>query len=97
MCAFDPALSLAQRYGPEFGLQNPSRELSVMRTDHPGGSRVATHYQQMYNGVPIMAGELIVNTNTNGDLYSMSGDLSPSSFRSHNSVHHCQHGSKFSA
>ena len=75
--SFDPAMSLVQRYGPEFGLQNPSRELSLMRTDHPGGSRVVTRYQQMYKGIPIMAGELIINTNTNGDLYSMSGDLSP--------------------
>ncbi|HUI90382.1 MAG TPA: choice-of-anchor Q domain-containing protein, partial [Anaerolineales bacterium] len=76
--SFDPAISLAQRYGSEFGLQNPGRELSVMRTDHPGGgSRVVTRYQQVYKGIPIMAGELIVNTNSNGDLYSMSGDISP--------------------
>src|SRR4030095_5855115 len=38
--------------------------------------RVTFHYQQKYQGVPVMGGELIVNTNENGDLYSMNGEVS---------------------
>ena len=33
-------------------------------------------YQQHYQGVPVMGGELIVNTDENGDLYSMNGEVS---------------------
>lgn len=74
---FDPAMSLIEHFGAEFGILNPAQELKVMRTDHPSGNRVVTHYQQMYKGLPVLAGELIVNTNTNGDLYSIGGKVSP--------------------
>jgi Zn-dependent metalloprotease len=73
----DPAMALAKRFGPEFGLKSPERELSEMRTSRPGDGRVTTHYQQTYQGIPVMGGELIVNTNENGDLYSMNGEVSP--------------------
>ncbi|HXQ36435.1 MAG TPA: hypothetical protein VN843_20650, partial [Anaerolineales bacterium] len=33
-------------------------------------------YQQNHQGIPVMGGELIVNTNANGDLYSMNGEVS---------------------
>ena len=73
----DPAMALAQRYGKEFGLKDPSRELSTLRTDHPGGGRLTVRYQQEYQGIPVMGGELVVNTDENGDLYSMNGEVSP--------------------
>ena len=57
---FDPAMSLIEHFGAEFGILNPAQELKVMRTDHPSGNRVVTHYQQMYKGLPVLAGELIV-------------------------------------
>jgi Zn-dependent metalloprotease len=34
-------------------------------------------YQQTYQGIPVLGGELIVNTNDRGDLYSMNGEVSP--------------------
>ena len=45
------------------------------------GSRV--RYQQNYQGIPVMGGELIVNTDENGDLYSMNGEVSIGSFPCH--------------
>src|SRR5918994_909816 len=74
----DPALALAKRFGPEFGLKNPERELTEMKTNRPGDGRLTVRYQQNYEGIPVMGGELIVNTNENGDLYSMNGEVSPS-------------------
>lgn len=73
----DPALALAQRYAPEFGLQNPGRDLSEMKTAQSEAGRITVRYQQEYQGIPVLGGELIVNTNAKGDLYSINGEVSP--------------------
>ncbi len=72
----NPAMALVQRFGPEFGLRNPERELTEMKTNRPGDGRLIVRYQQNHEGIPVMGGELIVNTNENGDLYSMNGEVS---------------------
>lgn len=73
----DPALALAKRFAPEFGLKDPERELSEIRSSHPNDGRVTVRYQQIYQGIPVIGGELIVNTNKDGDLYSINGEVSP--------------------
>jgi Zn-dependent metalloprotease len=73
----DPALALAKRFGSEFGLRSPERELSHMKTHRSENGRITARYQQTYQGIPVLGGELIVNTNDNGDLYSMNGEVSP--------------------
>ncbi len=72
----DSALALAKRFGPEFGLKDPERDLNEMKSDHTNDGRIITRYQQNYQGIPVMGGELIVNTNENGDLYSINGEIS---------------------
>ncbi len=72
----NPALALAKRFGSEFGLKNPERDLKEMKNSHAESERVTVRYQQNYQGIPVMGGELIVNTNENGDLYSMNGEVS---------------------
>src|SRR5687768_1513597 len=73
----DPALALAKRFAPEFGLKNPERDLTEMKANHPGDGRMSVRYQQSYEGIPVLGGELIVKTNENGDLYSINGEVSP--------------------
>ncbi|MBI5704366.1 MAG: M4 family metallopeptidase, partial [Chloroflexi bacterium] len=73
----DPARALANRFAPEFGLKNPARDLAEMNVVRSEDGRVTARYQQKYNGIPVMGGELIVNTNERGDLYSMNGEVSP--------------------
>ena len=73
----DPALALAKRFGSEFGLKDPERDLSEMKKHQSEDGRLTVRYQQKYQGIPVLAGELIVNTNENGDLYSMNGEVSP--------------------
>jgi Zn-dependent metalloprotease len=73
----DPALELAKRFAPEFGLVNAEQNLSVKKSDELESGRLRVRYQQKYQGIPVMGGELIVNTNTNGDLYSINGEVSP--------------------
>ena len=73
----NPAMALAKRFAPEFGLKDPERDLTEMKANHPGDGRMSVRYQQNYEGIPVMGGELIINTNENGDLYSMNGEVSP--------------------
>ena len=72
----DPAMALAKRFAPEFGLKDPGRELQEMSSDRADDGRITARYQQTYQGIPVMGGELIVNTNENGDLYSINGEVS---------------------
>ncbi len=73
----DPALALAMRYAPEFGLQDAGRDLSIMKSSQEEDGMRTVRFQQSHEGVPVMGGELIVNTDGSGDLYSMSGEVSP--------------------
>src|SRR5688572_3040260 len=73
----DPAMALAKRFAAEFGLKNRERDLSVKKAGEPQNGRITVRYQQNYQGIPVMGGELIVNTNENGDLFSMNGEVSP--------------------
>ena len=72
----DPALALVRRFAPEFGLNDPARNLSVKHTESLGDGRIKARYQQNYQGIPVIGGELMVNTNENGDLYSINGEVS---------------------
>ena len=72
----DPAMALAQRFGVEFGLRDPERELTEIGRRQFEDGRLTVRYQQTYAGVPVMGGELIVRTNGEGDLYSMNGEVS---------------------
>jgi len=58
------------------GLQQPSREL-VKTVDRQHDGRSTTRYQQKYEGIPILGGELIVNLDRRGALLSISGEVSP--------------------
>ena len=68
----DPGRALVNRFASEFGIKNPGRDLSEMKRDRPGDGRVTVRYQQTYQGIPVMGGELIVNTNENGDVSARS-------------------------
>ena len=73
----DPALALAEQFAPEFGLQDPAGNLSELAKEQAQNGRLTVKYQQKYQGIPVMGGELIVNTNERGDLYSINGEVSP--------------------
>ena len=67
---------LVQTFAPEFGLTSPSEELTLADESQPEADRVVTKYQQVYYGVPVLGGELIVNASDQGELYSMNGEVS---------------------
>ena len=70
-------MALAEHFAPEFGLKSAAQNLKQTRVNRSNGGRKSVHYQQTYQGIPIMAGELIVNTDDQGDLYSINGEVSP--------------------
>jgi len=71
------ALSYAQEYGPLFGLVDPANELRILKTrDNPDG-RTTVRFQQVHKGVPVVAGEIMVGMDRNGNLLYMDGEISP--------------------
>lgn len=66
---------LAQ-YAPQFGVVNPAKDLRLARTSQDENGRVL-RYQQQYQGIPIVGGELVVNSDTQGQVISLNGEVSP--------------------
>ena len=70
------AQGMADAYGKEFGLRNPSQELKLLKLQKDNNGKDLVRYQQVYKGVSVIAGEMIVNMNSNGELLSISGEVS---------------------
>jgi Zn-dependent metalloprotease len=75
LVAADPAMAALSVYGPEFGLNDPAQELQAVSASTENTH--LTKYQQTYQGLPVIGGELIVNTDAQGHLLSISGEVSP--------------------
>ncbi|NIM95961.1 MAG: hypothetical protein GTO18_19860 [Anaerolineales bacterium] len=74
----DQAMIYLSYFAELIGLNNPSRELVVLsenQADEDG--RGSLRYQQYYKGIPVLAGEIIVNLDSMGNLLSISGEISP--------------------
>ncbi len=64
------------QYADEFGLSDPGKELRLDRVDR-SESGDTVRYRQQYQGVPVMGGELLVNTDADGSVLSLNGEVSP--------------------
>ena len=77
-----PATALAasraflDRHAALFGVPRPGRDLAVSEVSRTGG-RTFVRFQQEYRGLPVVAGELIVQVARNGDIISVNGEASP--------------------
>ncbi|MEW6028397.1 MAG: M4 family metallopeptidase [Chloroflexota bacterium] len=70
--------AILQAYAAEFGIQDPVEELTVSRQSvSPMTENQSVRYQQVYQGVPILGGELVLNMTAAGELLSLSGEVSP--------------------
>jgi bacillolysin len=71
------ATSFLSVYGRLFGLVDPIRELKLNRVrDLPEG-RSVVKFNQVHNGIPVIAGEMIVNMDRVKNIKSISGEISP--------------------
>jgi len=78
LLAEDRSLLYLDYFSDLLGLSSPSKELLVTHQSALQSSRGdSVRYQQTYQGIPILAGELIVNIDTRGGLLSISGEISP--------------------
>jgi bacillolysin len=75
--AQESALGYAAQLGPLFGLSDPAKELQVSRAQSGAAKGSVVRLQQVYDGVPVIAGELIVNLDGAGGLRSINGEVSP--------------------
>ena len=64
-------------YGGLFGLRNQAQELTIMREKAADRGRAFVRFQQVYQGVPIFGGELIVQTDAARNIISASGEILP--------------------
>jgi bacillolysin len=72
------ASSVMKEYGPLFGLRDAGTELRLKKQKTHASGRNMVRYQQHYQGVPVLAGELIVNLDAGNNLLSVGGRVSPS-------------------
>ena len=70
------ALSFLESYGSLFGVHAPGKELALQRQTGARSGRSFLRYQQLYQGVPVMAGELIIQVAA-GTVLSASGEIAP--------------------
>ena len=78
LLAENAAMAFIRDLGPLFGLRDPAKELQVMKQGATAAGRSMVRYQQQHQGVPVIAGELIVNMDSGGGLLSLGGEVSPS-------------------
>ncbi|MCZ7552218.1 MAG: hypothetical protein B6D39_10230 [Anaerolineae bacterium UTCFX2] len=71
------ALGFLAEYGSLFGLREPPRELNVMKSSQAQDGRTLLRFQQVYQGVPVMGGELIVQLDRGRGVRSVSGEIQP--------------------
>jgi Zn-dependent metalloprotease len=63
-------------YGERFGINDPAGQLAVMKVNTGDDGSVSTRFQQMYQGVPVLGGEMIVQTDGQMDVVAATADLS---------------------
>ena len=64
-----------RKYADDFGFGSDDSVRLIHRGEAAGGS--SARYQQLFNGVPVLAGEIIVNIDARGNLRAMAGEISP--------------------
>ncbi|MEM4204720.1 MAG: M4 family metallopeptidase [Candidatus Methanomethylicaceae archaeon] len=75
------AETLVNQYATAFGLRNPAEELSLYRAQQFGGevTTFVHRYQQLYRGVPVFGGNMVVNQQFYGGRvfsYTLAGKFS---------------------
>jgi Zn-dependent metalloprotease len=64
-------------YGALFGLTDQARELVVERERSIDRGRASVRFRQVYQGIPVVAGELMVQVDSAGNTISADGEIAP--------------------
>src|SRR5262245_28164473 len=68
------ALSDLSTFAVEFGLGDISKTTKLVRTTTTVGGSTNYRYQQVISGVPVFAGDLVMNYDARGNLSAISGE-----------------------
>ncbi len=60
-----------------FGLSDQARDLRVARVQEAPAGRAVVRFQQTHGGVPVLAGDLVVNLDAQRNVLSVGGETSP--------------------
>lgn len=71
------ASAFTEAYASKLGLSNVAADLTLTKTSSEANGRSTVRYQQKYLGVPVFGGEVIVNTDANGAMLSLTAKTSP--------------------
>ena len=64
-------------YGSLFGLRDQVQELRLMRSRDADRGRAFVRFQQVYQGIPVFGGELIVQVDAARNILSANGEILP--------------------
>jgi len=73
----DVARVFLEGYGPLFGLDDPAPDQLHLRSERYGKDSSVVRFQQLYQDIPILGGELILYLDANGNLIAAIGELLP--------------------
>ncbi len=72
------ALSYLSTCGSLFGLEDATTELAVARSTRIDDRRTVVRLQQRHDGVPVLAGELVVHLDSVNNILAVAGETLPS-------------------
>ena len=75
--ATEAASSFLRQSAGLFGIANSETDLQLARRDAASLGRTILRYQQLYRGVPVLAGDLVVDVSQQLDIVSANGEASP--------------------
>ncbi len=70
-------LAFLAAYGGLFGLRDAAGKLAVVSVKPAAGGSYTARYQQVYQGVPVLAGELVMRMDSDGGVFSVAGEILP--------------------
>jgi bacillolysin len=73
----DVARAFVDRYGPAFGVEDPSEDLVEDRSEEALAGGAAVRFRQEHHGVPVLAGEIAVQLAADGRVLSTAGEALP--------------------
>jgi Zn-dependent metalloprotease len=71
------ARAFMETYGPLFGLRDQAQELRVGREEKATHGNTVVHFQQVYQNIPVLAGDLNISLDAAGNVLSANGELVP--------------------
>lgn len=71
------ARSFVTQYGRLFGIRDQASELTVLKEKDGEQGRAFVRFQQAYQGIPVLGGELNVQLDGDNDVLSANGEISP--------------------